>query len=180
MLAVLYVAVIVAANVITAKTQPLAIGTFLIPWGTWLIATTFFLRDAIQLRRGRAFAYACIGVALLASLIACAALDLTLAVTVGSAAAFAVSETLDTEVFTRLPGNVPLRVAVSGVIGGAIDSTVFVVIALSPLWSNILPWSAVPHAILGTFVIKAVLQLCAAGAWQAAEWGGLRVAEVER
>lgn len=180
MLAVLYVAAIVAANVITAKTQPLAVGTFLIPWGTWLVATTFFLRDGIQLRRGRAFAYACIGVALLGSLVACWALDLTLAVTVGSAAAFAVSETLDTEVFTRLPGNVPLRVAVSGVVGGLFDSTVFVVIALSPLWSGILTWDQVPHAVFGTFVVKAGLQLIAAALLAAGQRAGLRVAGAER
>lgn len=168
MTALLYVAAIVAANLVTAKTMPLAAGSFLIPWGTWLIASTFFLRDAIQMRRGRAFAYGAIAVALGASAATSWALDATLAVTAGSAAAFALSETLDTEVFTRVPGSVPLRVAVSGVVGGALDSSAFVVVALSPAWSGIIPWSAVPHAIVGTFVVKAVLQLAAAAAWRAA------------
>jgi uncharacterized PurR-regulated membrane protein YhhQ (DUF165 family) len=167
MTVLLYVAAIVAANVITAKTTPLDLGPFLVPWGTWLIASTFFLRDAVQLARGRRVAYAAIVVALAASAASSWVLAATLAVTAGSAVAFALSETLDTEVFTRMPGRVPLRVAVSGVVGGAVDSAAFVVVALSPLWSGILPWSAVPNAILGAFVVKAGLQLVAAGAWRA-------------
>jgi uncharacterized PurR-regulated membrane protein YhhQ (DUF165 family) len=76
--------------------------------------------------------------------------------------AFAVSESLDTEVFTRLDRPFAFRVAVSGLIGGLIDTAVFVLIALSPLWSGILTWGQVPRAILGVYLVKAVLQLVGA------------------
>lgn len=166
MLVVLYIAVVAVANWITAKTVPLAVGPFLIPWGTWLIAVTFFARDAIQLRHGRQTAYTAILGGIAVSWITATAFGFTHAIVVASAAAFALSETLDTEVFTRMPGNVPARVAVSGVLGGALDTTVFVIVGLSPLWGGIIPWSSVPNAILGAFIVKAGLQLLAAAAWQ--------------
>lgn len=161
----LYVGAIVAANVITARTVPAEIGPFLVTWGTWAVAVTFVLRDVIQVRWGRAVAYLAIVVALAASAVTSAALGDTLAVVVASALAFAVSESLDTEVFTRLRAGLPERVAVSGVIGGLFDTAIFVVVGLSPLWSGIIPWSAVPKAILGVFLAKALLQFVGAALW---------------
>lgn len=168
MIVLLYVAAIVAANVVTARTVPADIGPFLVAWGTWFIAVTFVLRDVIQLRYGRRAAYEAIGVALVASALTSAVLGDTLAVVTASALAFAVSESLDTEVFTRLRARVPARIAVSGLLGGAADAVIFVVVGLSPLWSGIIPWSAVPNAILGQYIVKALVQLVAAGGWRVA------------
>lgn len=162
---VLYVAAIVAANVITARTVPAEIGPFVVAWGTWFIAATFFIRDVVQVRYGRAVAYAAIAVALVTSAVLSAALGDTLLVVVGSALAFAVSETLDTEVFTRLRATVPTRVAISGLVGGIFDSSIFVVVGLYA--SGIIPASAVPNAILGQYLVKAAVQLVAAGGWRA-------------
>lgn len=167
MTVVLYVAAIVAANIITAGTTPLDVGPLLIPWGTWLIGATFVLRDLVQLRHGRHGAYAAIGVALAASALTSAALGDTLAIVVASALAFAVSESADTEVFTRMRGRLPKRVAASGTVGALLDSVIFAVVGLSPVWSGIVPWDALPQVIAGQLVVKVALQFIAAGAWHA-------------
>lgn len=164
----LYIAAIAAANVITAATTPADIGPFLIPWGTWFVACTFFLRDALQIRYGRATAYLAIVAGLAVSALTSALLGDTLAIVAASGLAFGLSETLDTEVFSRTKAGLPTRVALSGVLGGALDSTVFVLVGLSPLWSGIIPWSAVGNAILGVFLVKAAVQLIAAASWRAA------------
>lgn len=163
---VLYIAAIGLANIVTAGTDPLAVGPFLVPWGTFAIALTFVLRDVIQVRHGRAVAYIAIGTALVCSAATSALLGDTLAVVAGSALAFAVSESLDTEVFTRLRARIPARIAVSGLVGGAFDSVIFVVVGLSPLWSGIIPWSAVPNAVIGAYIVKAAVQFLAAGVWR--------------
>jgi len=161
----LYVAAIVAANLVTAKTVPAEIGPFVVAWGTWFIAVTFVLRDLIQLRHGRDAAYAAIGAALIVSALVSWALGFTLLVTVASALAFALSESLDTEVFTRLRAGLPARIAVSGLVGGLLDSTEFVIVGLYA--SGIIPWSAVPNAIVGQFLVRAIIQLAAGAGWLA-------------
>ena len=158
----LYVAAVALANIVTATTDPLFIWGFVVTWGTFFAGATFVLRDLVQRERGRQVAYLAIGAGLLVS----AAFSLiyadALPIAVGSLVAFAVSEALDTEVFTRLDRSFSTRVAVSGLVGGLIDTALFVVIALSPLWSGILTWGQVPRAILGVYIVKAALQLAGA------------------
>src|SRR5438309_132364 len=101
MIVVAYVLAIVAANVITARTLPLAVGPFLVPWGTWFIGLTLLLRDFVQLRYGRAFSYLAIGLALVASALTSWRLGDPLAITAASAVSFAFSESLETEIFSR-------------------------------------------------------------------------------
>jgi uncharacterized PurR-regulated membrane protein YhhQ (DUF165 family) len=165
----LYVAAVAAANIVTAATSPADIGPFLVTWGTWFAAVTFVLRDVIQLRHGRRVAYAAIGAGLAVAAVSSALLGDTEAVVVASAVAFGLSESLDTEVFTRLKASLPWRVGVSGVVGGALDTSVFVILGLSPLWSGIIPWSAVPNAILGVWLAKCLVQALAAVSWRALE-----------
>lgn len=161
----LYLAAVVVANVVTATEPPLMFDwlgqMWVVPWGTFFIAATFVLRDVIQLAAGRKAAYVLIGVALAIN----AALSLHYAdllwITVGSAAAFAISESLDTELFTRLYGSVPKRVAVSGVVGGTIDSVVFALLALSPLTTGIVPWQFLWTAVVAQVAIKCVVSLVA-------------------
>ncbi|MFT9597765.1 MAG: VUT family protein, partial [Mesobacillus sp.] len=50
------------------------------------------------------------------------------------------------------------RVFYSGLVGGLLDSIIFVVIGLSPIGANFLPWEAVPAAILGQIIVKTVIQ----------------------
>lgn len=161
----LYIAAIVAANVITARTTPADIGPFLVTWGTWIVGVTFVLRDLMQLAIGRAWCYAVIAVALVISAGASVLLGDTLAITAASAMAFAVSEALDTEIFTRLRARIPTRIALSGITASVLDSAIFATIGLSPLWSGFVPWSALPNLILGQVIVKGVLQLLAAGTY---------------
>lgn len=164
---VCYIASVVAANVITASTTPLSVTIgntlFIVTWGTWFIGATFFLRDAVQVRYGRATAYKAIAVALAFSLVFSIWNGDVFWIVVASALAFGFSEALDTEVFTRYHSTLARRVFVSGVFGGFLDSALFVIVGLSPLTTGFVPWSAVPAAILGQWVVKSLLQALAAG-----------------
>ncbi len=163
----LYVASVVVANVITASTTPMQFdiaGTlFIVTWGTWFIGATFFLRDAVQVRYGRRVAYQAIGAALAFSLLFSIWNGDVFWIVAASALAFGFSEALDTEIFTRYRSTLPKRVLVSGVFGGLLDSALFVIVGLSPLTTGFVPWSAVPAAILGQWIVKSALQALAAG-----------------
>lgn len=163
----LYVALFAAANIITARTIPADVGPFLVTWGTWVIGFTFILRDVVQIVFGRAVAYAAIGAALIVSAVTSSMLGDTLAIVAGSTLAIGISEALDTEIFTRFRARIPARIAASGLVAGTVDSVVFAVVALSPLWSGIVPWSALPNVILGQIIVKGALQVVAAGLWRA-------------
>lgn len=155
---ILYVSSIIMANVLSTVISPVAIGPFLISLGTFLIGLTFIFRDLVQSRYGRAKSYMVIGVALVLSAISSRILGDTYAIVLASAAAFAVSETTDTEIYTRLKVPMAMRVFWSGFAGGILDSSVFVILGLSPLGAGFIPWVAVPMAIIGQIIFKTLLQ----------------------
>jgi uncharacterized PurR-regulated membrane protein YhhQ (DUF165 family) len=160
----LYIIAIVIANVVTASFAPLVVWEFIVPWGTLFIGATFILRDLVQNRHGRKVAYMVIGSALAISAITSAILGDTLWIVLASAISFLVSEITDTEIYTRLKLKLSWRVFYSGFVGGILDSTVFVIIGLSPLGAGFVPWVAVPMAIAGQIVVKTLLQGLGAGA----------------
>lgn len=153
-----YIAAIVIANIVTASEAPLTFDWlgqhWVVTWGTFLIAATFFLRDAVQLAVGRRGAYAAIAVALIANLVLSRVYADLAWITAASCLAFALSETLDTEVFTRLRGNLAKRVAISGVLGGTLDSAVFAIVGLSPLTTGIVPWEFLWTTVVAQVVVK--------------------------
>ncbi|MGE7602304.1 VUT family protein [Peribacillus sp. NPDC097675] len=154
----LYLLSIVTANVVTAAFLPLQLGVFIIPMGTLFIGGTFIFRDLVQNKFGRAKTYLCIITALILSASVSFLLGDTLLIVFASALSFVVAETADTEIYTRLKLPLSWRVFYSGVVGGLLDSAIFVVIGLSPLGANILPWSAVPAAIFGQIFVKTIIQ----------------------
>lgn len=158
----LYLISIIAANVVTAATAPLHFGVFIVPMGTLLIGATFIFRDLVQNKYGRKKTYVFIGTALLLSAIVSFLLGDTLTIVLASALSFAIAETTDTEIYTRL--NLPMswRVFYSGIVGGLLDSVIFVIVGLSPIGANFLPWEAVPAAILGQVIVKTIIQGIAA------------------
>jgi uncharacterized PurR-regulated membrane protein YhhQ (DUF165 family) len=158
MRALLYLIVIVLANVITAKFNPLQLGIFIIPWGTFLIGATFVLRDIVQNKYGRSKTYLFIFLALLISAITSHFQGDTLWIVFASALSFAISESTDTEIYTRLKSSLVKRVFYSGTVGGILDSTVFVIVGLSPLGANFVPWNFVWEAILGQIIFKTIMQ----------------------
>ncbi|MBC5635288.1 VUT family protein [Ornithinibacillus hominis] len=158
----LYLLSIVVANVITAKFAPLVLGVFIIPMGTLFIGATFILRDLVQMRHGRKKTYMIIFTALIISGIVSYLLGDTLMIVAASALSFIVAETADTEIYTRLKLPIPWRVFYSGLVGGFLDSVVFIVIGLSPIGANILPWAAIPGAIAGQIMAKTLVQMIGA------------------
>ncbi|MFB7641306.1 VUT family protein [Peribacillus butanolivorans] len=155
---ILYLVSIVTANVVTAAFAPLQLGVFIIPMGTLLIGGTFIFRDLVQNKFGRAKTYVCIVTALILSACVSFLLGDTLLIVFASALSFVVAETADTEIYTRLKLPMSWRVFYSGIVGGFFDSVIFVVIGLSPLGANVLPWEAVPAAIFGQIIVKTVIQ----------------------
>jgi uncharacterized PurR-regulated membrane protein YhhQ (DUF165 family) len=156
---ILYLLSIVAANIITAKFAPMQFGIFIIPWGTWLIGATFILRDVTQNQLGRKKTYFTIFTALIISGICSYLQGDGLQVSTASLISFLISESTDTEIYTRLKLKMEYRVLYSGLVGGLLDSTVFVIIGLSPIGANFLSWEAVPAAIAGQVIIKSIMQL---------------------
>lgn len=159
---IFYLICIVTANVVTASLAPFHFGIFIVPMGTFFIGATFVLRDLVQNKYGRKKTYGFIALALLLSAIVSASLGDTLLIVAASALSFLLSETADTEIYSRLKLPMAWRVFYSGIVGGILDSAVFVIIGLSPLGANILPWEAVPAAIIGQIIVKTILQLIGA------------------
>ncbi|MFC4023366.1 VUT family protein [Oceanobacillus longus] len=153
-----YLIVIIIANIVTAKFAPLELGVFIIPWGSFLIGLTFILRDMVQNKYGKKKTYLLIGMALLLSAISSYLLGDTLWIVFASAISFLVSETVDTEIYSRIKKPMHIRVLYSGTVGGVLDSTIFVIIGLSPLGAGFVPWEAVWMAILGQIFIKVTMQ----------------------
>lgn len=158
----LYLISIVSANVITAAIMPLEIGIFIIPMGTFLIGATFIFRDLVQNKYGRGQTYLFIITALVLSGVVSSLLGDSLMIVTASALSFIISETADTEIYTRLKLPIAWRVFYSGIVGGLLDSVVFVIVGLSPLGAGFIPWEAVPAAILGQVIAKTVIQLIGA------------------
>lgn len=160
--ALLYIIAIVTANIVTAKFMPLQLGIFIVPIGTFFIGITFILRDLVQEQIGRKKTYWVIAIALTISMISSFILGDMYWIVLASGASFLLSETTDTEIYTRLKLPLAYRVLYSGIVGGIIDSSVFVVLGLSPIGIGALPWEAVPMAILGQIIVKTLLQLMGA------------------
>ena len=157
-----YLLSIVIANVVTAAFAPLQFGIFIVPMGTLLIGATFIFRDLVQNKYGRKKTYLFIFTALLLSALVSLLLGDTLLVVAASAISFLVAETADTEIYTRLKLPMAWRVFYSGLVGGLLDSALFVVIGLSPIGAGFLPWEAVPAAIAGQMIVKTVIQMIGA------------------
>jgi queuosine precursor transporter len=158
-----YLLAIVTANIITAATAPLVFGAFIVPYGSFFIGATFILRDLVQRKYGRKKTYGFIVLALALSAVSSFLLGDTLAIVAASAISFLIAETTDTEIYTRLKTTFAKRVLYSGLVGGTLDSAVFVIVGLSPVGAGFLPWSAVPAAIIGQVIIKSIMQAAGAG-----------------
>jgi queuosine precursor transporter len=157
-----YLAAIILANVLTAAFAPISLGLLIIPVGSFLIGATFIFRDLVQNKYGKKKTYVFIIIALVASAICSYLLGDTLMIVFASAVSFIISESSDTEIYSRLKVSIVNRVFISGVVGGLLDSLIFVTLGMSPIGAGFLPWEAVPYAILGQFLAKLVMQVIGA------------------
>lgn len=155
---ILYLLAIIAANVITARFAPVKLGVFIIPWGTLLIGCTFILRDLVQNKLGRTRTYIVIVSALVLSAVSSYLLGDTLWIVFASAISFLVSESMDTEIYTRLHTSMSAKILFSGIVSGLFDSSIFVIVGLSPIGANFVPWDLVWMAILGQMMVKTAIQ----------------------
>jgi len=159
----IYLLSIVLANVITARFAPMELGVLIIPYGTLFIGLTLVMRDMVQNRFGRYKTYLLIGVALILSALSSYLLGDELWVVFASTLSFIISETADTEIYTRFKLPFVKRVFYSGVVAGFLDSAIFVIVGIGPLGLQYVPWALIPYAILGQWVAKVVMQLIVAG-----------------
>lgn len=164
-----YIASIVLANLLTAHYAPAELGPFLVTWGTWLIGATFILRDLVQRAHGRRIAYQAIAAALIASAATSHLLGDTTWITVASALAFLVSESTDTEIYSRLRARFSTRILVSGLVASPLDTVIFAIVGLSPLTTGFVAWSQMPNLILGQLIVKMGMQVAAAAVARAVE-----------
>jgi uncharacterized PurR-regulated membrane protein YhhQ (DUF165 family) len=79
-------------------------------------------------------------------------------ITIASALSFGISESADTEIYTRLGLPLEWRVFWSGAVGGLLDSIVFILIGLSPLTTGIISWQFIAMAMMGQVIIKVSMQ----------------------
>lgn len=158
----LYLISIVIANVVTARFAPVNLGMFIVPMGTLFVGATFIFRDLVQNKYGRKKTYFFIFTALVLSAIVSYMLGDTLMIVAASALSFVVAETADTEIYTRLKLPLAWRVFYSGIVGGLLDSAIFIILGLSPLGAGFIPWEAVPAAILGQVIVKTIVQMIGA------------------
>lgn len=160
----LYLLLIAAANLLTAKFDPLALagGALIVPVGSLFAGAVFILRDMVQLKHGKRKTYTAILWASVLSAVLSMSLGDTVHVAVASVAAFFVSEAADTEIFSRLRKSMAARILLSGIVGGCLDSVLFVILGLSPLGAGMITWDAVPSAVLGQMLVKVGVQLIAA------------------
>lgn len=160
----LYLLMIAAANLLTAKFDPLVLadGTLIVPVGSLFAGAVFILRDMVQMKHGRRKTYTTILWAAALSAVLSVGLGDTAHVAVASVAAFFVSEAIDTEIFSRLRRSLIARILLSGIVGGCADSILFVLLGLSPLGAGMIPWEAVPSAVLGQMLVKIGVQITAA------------------
>lgn len=159
---IFYLVSIVTANVVTARFAPLEFAMFIVPMGSFFIGATFIFRDLVQNKYGRKKTYGFIILALVLSAAVSYSLGDTLIIVAASALSFLVAETADTEIYTRLKLPMAWRVFYSGIVGGFLDSVVFVVVGLSPIGAGFVPWAAVPAAIVGQIIVKTIMQMVGA------------------
>lgn len=155
---ILYILAILTANWLSSQLPPVNIFGVLVSLGTFTVGFTFILRDFVQNKYGRKKTYLFIFLAMVLSAVMALILGDGLPVVIASAIAFLVSESTDTEIYTRLGLPLHSRVWWSGLVGGTLDSTVFIILGLSPIGMNFMPWNAVPYAIIAQASIKILLQ----------------------
>jgi len=148
-LSLLYVILMVAANVFASLWMvPLPFG-LKVPAGVFFFAPLFTLRDRIQVDRGSRWVYLLIAVTAVLSWLTgvFVGLPLLARISIASVAAFLVSESLDTVIFTVVKKSFVSRSLISNTFSSLADSILFITLAFG--------WN--PRIILGQWVIKMVI-----------------------
>lgn len=135
-LSVLYVVLIILANIFAALWRvPLPFG-LMVTAGVFFFAPIFTIRDRIQVDRGVKWVYLLIGISALVSWLAGWVMGMPLLARISGAsvAAFLVSETLDTMVFTVMRKSFTQRALISNFFSAFVDSLIFIGLAFGVVW----------------------------------------------
>ena len=160
----LYILILILANIVTACVVPFEISIFIIPAGTFFIGFTFIIRDFLQQKHGKFNTYCYIALALIINLLMSVINNDIFWITFASIISFIISEIVDTEIYSKyINEKMSKRVLYSGIISSLFDSTLFVIIGLSPLTTNIIPWNYIFYAIIGQYIVKGFIQISASG-----------------
>ncbi|HEY3296592.1 MAG TPA: VUT family protein [bacterium] len=149
LLSVLYVILIVAANIFASLWMvPLPFGVKA-PAGVFFFAPLFTLRDRIQIDRGTRWVYMLIAITAVLSWLmgVFVGLPLLARISLASVAAFIVSESLDTLLFTVVKRSFVQRSLISNLFSSVADSAIFITLAFG--------WN--PRIILGQWIIKMII-----------------------
>lgn len=157
----LYLFTIILSNLVTARYNPFILwdGILIVPAGSIFAGAVFVLRDLVQMKHGKQNTYKMILAAVILSGCMSVAMGDTSHIAAASAVAFIASESIDTEIFSRMKKSLMARIILSGIVGGIVDSALFVLFGMSPLGANMIPWGKVPSAVLGQVMAKAVAQM---------------------
>jgi queuosine precursor transporter len=148
-LSLLYLVLIVLANVFAALWRINLPFGLMVPAGVFFFAPLFTLRDRIQVDRGVKWVYGLIAVSAVVSWVAAWAMGLPLLarVAMASVAAFLFSETLDTVIFTMLRRSFTQRALFSNFFSSFVDSLIFIGFAFGVDW----------RLILGQWIVKMLI-----------------------
>jgi uncharacterized PurR-regulated membrane protein YhhQ (DUF165 family) len=151
------VATIVLANHVTATYGLLPVypdSTYLVTAGTWFAALALVLRDGLHEATNGSLRWI-FGAILLGGL--ASAVTSPAALAIASGVTFVVAEVADLSIYAPLRQRArALAIAASGVVGGAVDTVLFLHLAGFPL-----TW----HSFLGQFIVKAGLSAVVAVAY---------------
>ena len=152
-LAVLFIACIIAANVVTTDYGMVPVGFGLVATaGTYFAGATFILRDSLQDVAGKRWT-----LAVIAAGAAISFLFASPAIALASAVAFGMSELADLAVYTPLRKRGYVRAAIaSNIVGAFIDTVVFLWIAGFPILD------AIAGQMVGKLAITAVAVIAVA------------------
>jgi len=149
-LSLLYIALIILANVFAALWRIQLPFGLMVPAGVFVFAPIFTLRDRIQVDRGVKFVYALILISAVVSWLAGTVMGspLLARISIASVIALLVSEGLDTLIFTVFKQrSFAQRALVSNFFSAFFDSWLFISIAFGMHW----------NIILGQWILKMLI-----------------------
>ena len=159
---ILYLAIIVIANVLTVAIPPVSILGLLVPTSSWFMGFTFILGNKMVKEKGSKYSNTAIALGLVLSAIACYVLGYAQSIVIASGVAFTVSQLAGTYLYKGLQSiDVRRSNEISSMTGSFIDVVLFVVIGLSPLGTNAVSWIHIPNAVAGQLIVQLTLQYIA-------------------
>lgn len=176
--AILYIVLVVVANLVTIFYKPTILLGLVVPPSSWFMGFTFLLINLISKYESKRFTGSLIWIGLGLTSLICFVQSLPQSIVVASGLAFVISQWLSNFLFKYWRRkSVGDRIAVTpswinpsaSFIGSTVDATIWIILGLSPLGIGSVSWGEVPLAVLGQVIVQGILQLIANKFLQRAE-----------